>query len=47
MSLVIFSGHIRLLKIFFDNFCNRWFLEKLAVESKFFDGQWIKCVFMA
>ena len=47
MSLVILRGNIRLLKIFFDDFCYRRFLEKLAVESKFFDGQWIKLAFMA
>ena len=34
-------------KIFFDNFCDQRFLEKLAIESNFFDGQWIKCVFTA
>ena len=47
MSLVICRGHIRLPKIFFDNFYDRRFLEKLAVELKYFDGQWIKRAFTA
>ena len=47
MSLVICRGHIRLLKVFFDNFCDRRLLEKLAIKSKFFDGQQIKRAFTA
>ena len=36
------------LKIFFDNFCDQRFLEKISVQTEFFlDGQWIKHAFMA